>query len=90
MIRTLQFDDNRKLLNVSDKDESDDAIITRESVITRILFEEYLSDEMNVGSAARNRYLLAACFGAVDKLSLEDPPYNNLSRTMLPKQSMLK
>ena len=63
--------------------------ITIPTVIS-VLFEEYYTNDENILTIDRTRYILAACIVTVDEFSLEERPYKDLKKTMLPTQVKLQ
>ena len=53
-------------------------------------FKEYYTNNDNIMTIDRSRYILVACFRTVDEISLELIPYTDLKKSMLPTQVMLQ
>jgi len=53
-------------------------------------FEDFYNNDVNIRTIDKSRYILGASIGVVEGFSLQDSPYKDLKKPMLPTQHMLK
>ena len=46
----------------------------------QVSFEDFFTNDVNISTNDKNRYILCACFGVVEGFSLDDSPYKDLKK----------
>ena len=56
----------------------------------QLLFEDFFMNDVNISTNDKNWYILCAFLGVVEGFSMDDSPYKDLKKPMLPTQHMFK